>query len=143
MTRHMLVLALVATSLSAQDITERYRAAAARIIEAAKTDEDGYRKLAYLCDRIGNRPSGSASLEQAIDWAIATMTKDGLENARRIPAKVPHWVRGKESVTLIEPKTLEPANRQFMMLGLGGSVGTPPEGITAEVIPVANFDELE
>jgi len=138
MTRLCLALALIASCLNAQDLAEQYRAAAARIIEAAKTDEDGYRKLAYLCDRIGSRPSGSASLEQAIDWAIATMAKDGLENTRRIPAKVPHWVRGKESVTM-----LEPAARPLMMLGLGGSIGTPPDGITAEVIPVANFDELE
>ena len=140
MTRLFLALALIAPALRGQnlDLTERYRAAAARIIEAAKADEDGYRKLAYLCDRIGNRPSGSASLEQAIDWSIATMTKDGLENAKRIPAKVPHWVRGAESITM-----LEPATRPLLMLGLGGSIGTPPAGIVAEVIPVANFDQME
>lgn len=138
MTRFVLALAFISCSLPAQDLTEQYRIAAARILEAAKTDEEGYRKLAYLCDRIGNRSSGSAALEQAIDWAVATMAKDHLENTKRIPAKVPHWVRGKESVTM-----LEPAMRPLTMLGLGGSVATPPEGLTAEVIPVASFDEME
>src|SRR5437773_9619883 len=107
------VLFFVCASLSAQDLTEQYRAAAARIIEAAKSDEDGWRKLSYLCDRIGARPSGSAALEGAIDWAVATMRKDGLENTRRLPAKVPHWVRGAESAALVKPVT-----RPLAMLGL-------------------------
>jgi len=38
------------------------------------------RKLAYLCDRIGNRLSGSPALDDAIQWAAAQMKRDGLEN---------------------------------------------------------------
>jgi carboxypeptidase Q len=50
---------------------------------------------------------------------------------------VPHWVRGNESVEL-----LEPLERELTMLGLGNSVGTPPEGITADVVVVSSFDDL-
>jgi carboxypeptidase Q len=65
------------------------------------------------------------------------MKNDGLENVRGEPVMVPRWVRGRESAELIAPR---PAN--LPMLGLGGSIATPREGITAEVLVVGSFDEL-
>src|SRR5579864_8195186 len=79
--------------LGAQGLVERYRDPANRLIDAAMSDHGGMEKLTYLCDRIGNRLSGSAGLEQAIVWAAAQMKKDGLENVVTPRVKVPHWVR--------------------------------------------------
>jgi carboxypeptidase Q len=115
-----------------------YRAQAARIIGAALSSDRAYRRLAYLTDRIGNRLSGSENLERAIAWALSEMKQDGLENVRGEKVMVPHWVRGEESLELTSP-----AARKLAMLGLGNSVGTPPEGITAEAMVVRTFDELE
>jgi hypothetical protein len=39
-------------------------------------------RLEYLCKSIGCRLGGSAALEDAVDWAVAAMTADGLENVR-------------------------------------------------------------
>ncbi|MEO8660594.1 MAG: M20/M25/M40 family metallo-hydrolase [Bryobacteraceae bacterium] len=122
----------------AESLTNTYRETADKLIAAAKADDEGWRRLMYLCDRIGNRLSGSASLERAIVWAAAEMKAAGLENVVTPPVKVPHWVRGSESATLIAPE-----HRALAMLGLGNSVGTPPEGITAEVVSVGSFEELE
>ena len=117
---------------------EDYRERAGRIIGAALTSDVAYKRLAWLTDRIGNRLSGSESLTRAIEWAAAEMKHDKLDNVRMEKVMVPHWVRGEESLELIEP-----VGRKLSMLGLGNSVGTPPAGVTAEAVVVRTFDELE
>jgi hypothetical protein len=119
-------------------LTERYRETAGRIIGAALTDVEGWDKLAHLTTEIGHRLSGSRRLEIAIEWAHGRMEEEGLENVRLQPLKVPHWVRGKENAEVVAP-----IGKPLHILGLGGSVATPPEGITAPIVVVGSFDELE
>ncbi|XP_062565484.1 carboxypeptidase Q-like [Armigeres subalbatus] len=97
-----------------------------------------WQSLAELTDTFGPRMSGSQQLEDSIDYAIREMIRDGLENVRTEEASVPHWVRGYEKAYLVEPNRLE-----LPLLGLGLSVGTPLGGITADVIVVESFEELE
>ncbi|HEX4808421.1 MAG TPA: M20/M25/M40 family metallo-hydrolase [Bryobacteraceae bacterium] len=118
------------------DVAE-YRDPATKLIGAALADEHSLDRLEYLCDRIGNRLSGSPALVKAIAWAEAEMKQAGLENVRVLPVKVPHWVRGQESLTMIEPVA-----RPVVMVGLGDSVGTPAGGIEAEVVTVSDFGQL-
>src|SRR5580700_10916522 len=135
------IVLLAAASLFAQTtstLAEQYRESTGRLIDAALVDQDGMDKLAFLCDRIGNRLSGSAALDKAIAWAAALMKTDGLTNVVTPRVKVPHWVRGNESAAL-----LEPVNRPLTILGLGGSIATPKRGITAEVVPVSSFEDLD
>jgi len=115
-----------------------YADAAARLIGAAMTSDHAYTRLSELCDGIGHRISGSEALERAVDWAAKSMQADGVERVVRQPVMVPHWVRGRESATLVEP-----GPHPIAMLGLGRSVGTPPGGITADVLVVGSFDELK
>ena len=136
-----LALALLAAgagyAADAPNLADQYRPVAGKLIDAALADTEGYNRLAYLCYRIGNRLSGSASLEQAIAWSAEQMKAAGLSNVRVIPVKVPHWVRGAESGRMVAP-----LDKPLHMLGLGMSVGTPPGGITADVVAVSSFDEL-
>ncbi len=132
------LLAASALQSRAQDLTEAYRATANKLIAASLADTDGYDRLAYLCYRIGNRLSGSPNLERAIAWSADRMRAVGLSNVRVIPVKVPHWVRGAESARLVAPVDIP-----LHMLGLGMSVGTPPGGITADVVTVSDFDRLD
>ena len=117
---------------------DNYRAPAGRIIGGALVSNRAWERLAHLTDHIGNRLSGSKNLERAIEWAVAEMKRDGLDNVRAEKVMVPHWVRGAESLELTAPRPMKLA-----MLGLGNSVGTPVDGITAEAVVVRNFAELD
>ncbi|NUN16508.1 MAG: M20/M25/M40 family metallo-hydrolase [Myxococcales bacterium] len=97
-----------------------------------------YARLVELCDRFGHRLSGSTALEQSIDWAVDELRAAGITNARRESVTVPRWVRGKESLHVVAPRAYPMA-----MLGLGGSVGTGPHGIEADVMTVSSEDELD
>jgi len=118
-------------------LVERYGATAQRLIAAATRDTSAWLRIAELTDRFGSRISGSASLEHALDWVLEQMRRDGLEAVRGEPAMVPHWVRGDESLELVEPRAT-----RLPMLGLGRSIGTPPGGITAPVLVVSDSNEL-
>ncbi len=118
-------------------ITEKYRETAGKLIAAAMADQEGLNRLQYLCDRIGNRLSGTQSLEHAIVWAASEMRQAGLENVQTPPVKVPHWVRGSESAVM-----LAPVNKPLTMIGLGMSIATPKEGVTADVVVADDFDQL-
>lgn len=118
-------------------LPERFTVAADRITALATNSHRTWDRLAEMCDRFGPRQAGSTNLEVAIDWILAQMRADGLDAVRGEPVAVTHWVRGKESLELVDPGT-----ETLPMLGLGGSVGTPPEGITGRVLVVTNFQEL-
>jgi carboxypeptidase Q len=120
------------------DLVARYRPAATRIIEAAMADEGAWKKLAHLCDRIGARPSGSAALKQAAAWTRSALAADGHENVRTEDVKVPHWERGAEEAVL-----LSPVARRLDLIGLGGTVSTPKNGVTADVVVAPTFEALE
>jgi hypothetical protein len=60
--------------------------------------------------------------DRAIQWAVAEMNKDGLENAHRAS-----WCPGGCAETSAE--IVEPARHSITMLGLGDSVGTTADGI--------------
>jgi carboxypeptidase Q len=115
-----------------------YQPEARRLTQAATNSVFGFKRLATLCDTFGPRFTGSKNLEDAIDWCLAEMKKDGFKNVRGEAVKVPRWIRGRESVEMIAPR-----HRKLPMLGLGGSIGTPPDGITAEVLVVSGFDDLK
>lgn len=132
-----LFLAIVALPASSQSITERYRDQVKQLIDASLATDSAWSRLAYITDTFGPRFSGSQNLEDAIDEIVRMMKKDGFDTVYTEPVKVPHWVRGNESAKMISPRP-----RIMPMLGLGGSIATPPEGITAEVIVVDELDSV-
>ena len=140
LTAALIVAGIPATSpaqRAATPIANKYRPAAKKLIASALADSAAWNKLAELTDTFGHRQSGSAALDSAIDWIVARMKADGLENVHTEPAMVPHWVRGSESASLVKPRALK-----LHMIGLGMTVGTPAGGITAPVVVVHSWAEM-
>jgi len=114
-----------------------------RVEQAALEDGYAYRQLAHLANNIGPRLSGSAQAQAAVEYVAAELSKLGLE-VKLEKVMVPHWVRGEETAALTEYPSMAPGTTQKIVLtALGGSTATPNDGLTAEVVVVNNFDELQ
>jgi len=114
-----------------------------KIQQAALESDYAYRQLAHLSNNIGARLSGSPQAQTAVEYVAAQMRKLGLE-VQLEKVMVPHWVRGEETGALVEYEGMSPGTTQKVVLtALGGSVATPAEGLTAEVVVVNNFEELQ
>src|SRR5262245_18189067 len=121
---------------------EAYRPAVTALLQEGLARGQAYDKLAALCRTAPHRLSGSPGAAAAVEWARQRMLDDGLDNVRLLPCTVPHWERG----TVAELRVLEPeaaAGERLSILELGGSVATPPEGLTADVLQVRSWDELD
>src|SRR5713226_4402074 len=114
-----------------------------RVQQAALESDYAYRQPAHLSNNIGPRLSGSPQAQTAVEYVAAELRKLGLE-VQLEKVMVPHWVRGEETGALTEYPGMSPATTQKIVLtALGGSVATPAKGLTAEVVVVNNFDELQ
>ena len=107
------------------------------IIQRELTTSRAYETLEVLTDDIGPRPSGSSNAAAAVSWALRTFDKWGVP-ARAEKVMVPHWVRGVERASLVSHH-----DQNISLTALGGSVATPPNGITADVVELDSFDALK
>src|ERR1700736_1484025 len=110
--------------------------------EALKSDY-AYRQVAHLADNIGPRLSGSAQAAKAVEYVAGELKAIGCE-VQLEKVMVPHWIRGEETAALVQwPGQAENTTQKIVLCALGGSVATPAEGITAEVVAVKTLDALK
>ena len=113
-----------------------------QIQQTTLSSDYAYKQTAYLSMNIGARLSGSAQAQRAVEYVESEMKKLGLD-VRLQKFIVPHWVRGEEKGELVEWKGMARGTTQKVVLtALGGSIATAPNGLTAEIIVVNSFDEL-
>ncbi len=129
---------LTLTSFAAEPFDETTLAEARALRERALADDTAYELVRSLTTQVGPRLAGSPGDARAVAWSVEKLKALGFSNVRAEPLIVPRWVRGEASaeITAPWPQTLAVA-------ALGGSVGTPEEGIEAEIVPVATLDELK
>lgn len=113
-----------------------------RLRDAAMKDPYALTELRHLTDNIGPRLSGSPQAQQAVDYVAAEMHALGAEVTLE-NAQVPHWVRGAETAEVVAWPGQAPGTTQKVVLtALGGSVATPADGLTAQVVVVDDWQQL-
>jgi carboxypeptidase Q len=113
-----------------------------KLRDAALSSDYALRQAAHLTENIGPRLSGSPQAQQAVEYVSGELRRLGLD-VKLQKIMVPHWVRGEEQAHLtVFPGQAPGTTQKIVLAALGGSSATPPEGLTAEVVVVNNFDEL-
>jgi hypothetical protein len=97
-----------------------------------------YAIVQSLCDEVGPRMAGTPGDRAAVAWALRTMPRLGLTSVRAEKVRVAHWERGDARAEIASPVSLA-----LVVAALGGSTGTPPGGLHADVIEAASIDALQ
>lgn len=99
-----------------------------------------YAWLDHLSNEIGGRLSGSEGAQKAVEYTKSELEKLGLDKVWLQPVMVPKWVRGSKETGYFMSKDRK---HEMNICALGGSVATPEEGLTGEVIEVNGIEELK
>ncbi|HEX7030589.1 MAG TPA: M28 family peptidase [Gammaproteobacteria bacterium] len=118
-------------------VSELVRENVAALQRRAADSPRAYDIVASLTTEVGPRSAGSSGDRAAIAWALTKLRELGFENVHAESVEVPHWERGA-----LAAEILEPFPQQLVAVSLGGSIGTPAEGIAAPVIAVESLEEL-
>ncbi len=112
----------------------------ARLLSSLALNEgQSHEMLSELTRVAPARLSGTPAADRAVEWAEASMKRLGLKNVRRERVMVPRWIRGDvASCSMI----LRDSEEELDIAALGGSIATPEEGISGEVLMVRSFEEL-
>lgn len=134
---YFLLFLLASLSVKAQDDAQVIK----KMYDEELTNSPIYENLHYLTKEIGNRISGSPQAAAAIEYARQLMLQYDFDTVFLQPVMVPHWVRGeKEQLRIVHSPKI--GMEDLNVTAIGNSVGTGPDGITAPVVRVMNFDEL-
>ncbi len=127
---------------NAQNEVEKDAFLIKEIFETTFTKSQAYDWLAFLTQEIGGRLAGSPQAAAAVEFTRQVMDTLELDSVWLQPLMVPHWVRGDVSVVrIINSPVL--GTQDLKSIALGNSVGTGPDGLSAEVIEVQSIDELK
>jgi carboxypeptidase Q len=131
----ILIVSITGLSQTADETTIK------QIFDQALKQGQSYKMLHDLSVNIGPRLSGSPGAAAAVEWSRHVMEDYGFDSVWLQPVMVPHWIRGMKEIGRINSKKM--GTVEVNVCSLGGSVGTGPSGIAANVVEVKSFDELK
>lgn len=143
MLRPLSISVLLLLALNARADDSLSPATLARIRDKAMASDYAYSELSILTDQIGARMAGSPQAETAVNQAATALKLLGL-NVGLLPVTVPHWVRGHAHASIVDyPGRPSGATHPLEISALGNSPATPHGGVTAPVLVVHDFDQLQ
>jgi hypothetical protein len=123
--------------LKAQETEKTIKA----FFDEALTDKTAYKNLEMLCKNYKGRITGSEQAVAAVNYTFQLMQNMNLDMVEKQPVQVPCWARGEREVANIQSG--KNGKKEVPVSALGMSVGTGNAGLTAKVVEVQNFEELE
>ena len=129
------LVALVASPLAQAQSGVRQQAEHLR--DRALSDPTAYEFVADLTSQVGPRLVGTGGYRASIDWAQARLKALGFVNVHAEPFTTPGWLRGDERAVLTAPRA-----QPLHILGLGGSVATPPAGVEGELAVFGSWSDF-
>lgn len=109
--------------------------------DEALTDRTAFKNLETLCKNYKGRITGSEQAEAAVEFTFQLMKEMNLDRVEKQPVQVPCWVRGEMERAHIQSG--KKGIKEVSVTALGMSVGTGTNGLTAKVVEVQSFEELE
>ena len=103
-------------------------------------EEGAFRLLARLTG-LGPRLTGSPGAAEAVQLTRRIMTEMGLDQIRLEPTRVGRWERGPAEEARLISSSGE--SSELNICSLGGSIPTAEKGLSAGILEVKSFEELE
>jgi len=111
-----------------------------RIADEILLHSKAYDNLHDLTKNVGARLSGSPGFYKAEQWGLKVLQQSGADKAWLQECMIPHWVRGGKDQAIAN---ISSKKRELDVIALGNSLGTAPNGISANVVEVTSFDDLD
>lgn len=133
-----LVFSLVGNMAWASVLTEPQLKEIKTLQQSALHSELAWKLDESLTTEVGHRMIGSEGDKKAIKWAVAKMKSLGYDRVWTEEVTYTKWVRGE-----LEAQIVSPYPQKLVAVALGGSVGTPKQGIKAPVVHFKTFADLK
>lgn len=150
MKKHLFALSILVVLISCNDLQPKKSTSQSvnktdsivikKIFNTALSNGQSYQWLDFLSNDIGGRLSGSEEAQQAVEWGENLMKELNFDKVWLQPVMVPHWVRGEKEEAYF---TVNNTKYKVPICALGGSIPTPQNGISGEVVEVQSLEEAQ
>ncbi|MBS1621662.1 MAG: M20/M25/M40 family metallo-hydrolase [Bacteroidetes bacterium] len=112
-----------------------------RVANEILSNGKAYDNLRDLTKNVGARLAGSPGMVKAEKWGLRVMKESGADKAWLQECMVPHWVRGGQDKA--EALYSGSSKKSLYVAALGNSIGSGGKAVSADVIEVTSFNDLE